>query len=51
MRYGVPISGLALHEIGLGDLREPGEIDALREAINQMAKFAERSRKKEETKS
>jgi len=40
VRYGVPISALALHEIGLGDLREPGQIDALRATITQMAKFA-----------
>jgi len=39
VRYGVPISGLALHEIGLGDLREEGQIQALRDTINQMAKF------------
>lgn len=39
-RYGVPLSGLAIHEIGLGDLREPGQIDALRETVQQMAKFA-----------
>lgn len=39
-RYGAPISGLALHEIGLGDLREPGQIEALKDTISQMAKFA-----------
>lgn len=39
-RYGASISGLALHEIGLGDLREPGQIDALRETMTQMSKFA-----------
>lgn len=44
-RYGLPISGLALHEIGLGDLREEGQIQALRETITQMAKFS-RSRQK-----
>jgi prophage maintenance system killer protein len=41
IRYGVPISGLALHEIGLGDLREEGQIQALRDTISQMAKFAQ----------
>jgi hypothetical protein len=41
-RYGVPVSGLALHEIGLGDLREAGEIEALKETIRQIAKFASR---------
>lgn len=39
-RYGVPLSGLAIHEIGLGDLRQEGQIEALRETISQMAKFA-----------
>ncbi len=43
-RYGVPLSGLALHEIGLGDLREEGQVQALRETIGQMAKFAARNR-------
>ncbi len=43
-RYGAPVSGLALHEIGLGDLREPDQIDALRETIRQMAKFASRKK-------
>jgi hypothetical protein len=41
-RYGVPLSGVALHEIGLGDLREPGQIEALRETIHQMARFMSR---------
>ena len=41
-RYGSPISGIALHELGLGDLRQEGQIDALRETIRQMAKFAEK---------
>jgi hypothetical protein len=39
-RYGVPIPGLALHEMGLGDLREPGQLETLRETVHQMAKFA-----------
>ena len=39
-RYGVALSGLALHEIGLGDLREEGQLEMLRETIGQMAKFA-----------
>lgn len=39
-RYGVPLSGLALHELGLGDLREPGQIEGLRETVHQMARFA-----------
>jgi prophage maintenance system killer protein len=45
-RYGAPISGLALHEIGLGDLREEGQIEALRETVTQMAKFASKRSKK-----
>jgi prophage maintenance system killer protein len=44
-RYGVPISGLALHEIGLGDLREDGQIESLRETIVQMTKFAQKRQK------
>jgi hypothetical protein len=47
LRYGVPLSGLALHEIGLGDLREPGQIDALKETISQMAKFAAKRQRKD----
>lgn len=39
-RYGVPLTGLALHELGLPNLREEGQIDALRETVSQMAKFA-----------
>lgn len=44
-RYGVPLSGHALHEIGLGDLREEGQIEALRETVKQMAKFASKKKK------
>jgi prophage maintenance system killer protein len=44
-RYGAPISGLALHEIGLGDLREEGQIESLRETVTQMAKFAKKAKK------
>ncbi len=39
-RYGVPLSGLAIHEMGLGDLREPEQVQTLRETIHQMARFA-----------
>jgi prophage maintenance system killer protein len=45
-RYDVPLSGLALHEIGLGDLREEGQITALRQTINQMIEFARRRNQK-----
>lgn len=41
-RYGVPLSGLAIHELGLGDIREPGQMDALRTTIQQMADLAKR---------
>jgi hypothetical protein len=43
-RYGVPLSGLALHELGLGDLREPGQIELLHETVRHMAKFAQKQR-------
>jgi hypothetical protein len=43
-RYGVPISGVTLHELGLGDLRQEGQIDSLRETIRQIIKFAEKRR-------
>jgi prophage maintenance system killer protein len=43
-RYGSSISGLALHELGLGDLRQEGQIEALREMIRQMAMFAAKRR-------
>jgi hypothetical protein len=39
-RYGVPLTGLALHELGLPDLREEGQIEGLRETVRQMVKFA-----------
>jgi len=41
-RYGVPLSGLAIHEIGLGDLREEGTLQSLRETVHQMVKFSSR---------
>ena len=41
-RYGVPLSGLAIHEIGLGDLREEGTLQSLRETVHQMVKFTSR---------
>lgn len=43
-RYGSPLSGVALHEIGLGDLRQEGEIEGFRATVHQMAKFAEKKR-------
>ncbi len=41
-RYDVPVSGLAIHEIGLGDLREEGQVESLRETVLQIAKFAKK---------
>lgn len=38
-RYGIPVSGLALHELGLGDIRQPEQVELLRDTIKQMAKF------------
>lgn len=42
-RYGVPLSGLAILELGLGNLREEGQIQALRELIHHMVKFARKT--------
>jgi Fic family protein len=41
-RYGAPLSGRVLHELGLGDLREPGQIDALKETIHGILRFKKR---------
>lgn len=38
-RYGVGISGLALHELGLGDLRDPAQRKLLRDTVAQMVRF------------
>ncbi len=43
-RYGLHVPGIALYELGLGDLREEGQIDALREVIQQITKFAQKRR-------
>lgn len=43
-RYAMPLSGLALHELGLGDLREEGQLESLRETVRHMAKFALKKR-------
>lgn len=42
-RYNIPISGMALHDIGLGDLRQEGQLAALKEAVHDMAKFGEQN--------
>jgi hypothetical protein len=39
-RYGMPLSALAIHELGLPDLHEPGQIELLRATLHHMAKFA-----------
>ena len=39
-RYGLRLSGLAIHEMGLGDLREEGRIEALREAFESMLRVS-----------
>jgi hypothetical protein len=41
-RYGALISGLSLHELGLGDLRQEGQIEALRKTFHEMAQFAQK---------
>ena len=41
-RYGASLSGVALHNLGLGDLRQEGQIEKLRETVRQMAKFSEK---------
>lgn len=41
-RYGVPVSGVALHEIGLGDIRDPKQLDSLKQTISQMAEHAKK---------
>lgn len=38
-RYGASISGLALHEMGLGDVRDDKQVEALRQMIQQLARF------------
>lgn len=44
-RYGIPLSGLAIHEIGLGDLREKGHRDELLQTVHTMVRFATNKRK------
>jgi hypothetical protein len=39
-RYDLPLSGVAIHEMGLGDLREEGRIEALRQAFESMLKVS-----------
>ena len=44
-RYNVPISGVAIHEMGLGDIRDPEQVQALREALRSISKFASKVKK------
>jgi hypothetical protein len=37
---GVHVSAMGLHELGLGDLRVPGQLDALRETIRNVVKMS-----------
>lgn len=41
-RHGIPLSGTAIHELGIGDLRDAAHVQALRDTIRQMALFAMR---------
>jgi hypothetical protein len=45
-RYDVPLTGLVLHELGLGDLRVEGQLALLHETVRHMVKFAQKSRPK-----
>ena len=38
-RYGLPVSGLAIHEMGLGDVRDPEQVELLRQTLRNMAKL------------
>ncbi|NBU21898.1 hypothetical protein EBS43_10910 [bacterium] len=46
-RYGAAISGLSLHELGLGDLRQEGQVESLRKTFHEMAQFAEKQTRHE----
>jgi hypothetical protein len=41
-RYGVPVSGLAIHNLALGDLRQEGQIEALRKSVYEMVQEAQK---------
>ncbi|MEN9723078.1 MAG: hypothetical protein RJB38_1064 [Pseudomonadota bacterium] len=38
-RYGTPISGVAIHEMGLGDVRDPAQVEILRDTLKSMARL------------
>ncbi len=42
-RYGSTLTGIALHQIGLGDLRQEGQIEEFRATVHQMAKFTQKT--------
>lgn len=42
---GVEVSAMGLHELGLGDLRAEGQMDALRETMRNAVKLAQRGSK------
>ncbi len=44
-RYGAPISGTDLYALALGDLRQPGQIDQLKENVRQLCIFAAKKNK------
>jgi hypothetical protein len=39
-RYQVPMSGRALHEIGVGDLGDPEQVKLFNETVEQIARFS-----------
>ena len=39
-RYGIRVSGIALHQLGVGDLREEEQVKILRKKISQIAGLA-----------
>jgi prophage maintenance system killer protein len=41
-RYGAPITGVELHELSLGDLRQPEQLESLKEAVRQITLFAKK---------
>lgn len=41
-RYGVKLSGRALHDLGLGDVREEAQLELLKTTLAQMMRFAEK---------
>jgi hypothetical protein len=38
--YGVEVSAMGLHELGLGDLRAPGQLEALRDVLRSAVKVS-----------